>query len=119
MRSSMRSRGLAVSLLVAACFAGCGSVPDIRFVPDDAGATDGQAGGDARADARTDGGGGADASVGSCKAPSPAAATCCGSVWCLGDCNSMNCDDCAKKGCAADEICCGKTGNVLCKARCP
>ncbi|HSO34425.1 MAG TPA: hypothetical protein VLT33_17950, partial [Labilithrix sp.] len=65
-----------------------------------------------------------DSSSGVCVGASPAAgATCCGTIWCGGDCNQANCDQCAQKAttasCQAGDSCCGKTGNVLCKKQCP
>jgi hypothetical protein len=110
----MSSRRLAgfVGGLAVLVLTGCASVPDLRFVPDDAGS---------RADA-SDGAprdSGRDAS-GQCTGASPdPGAVCCGPVWCVGECAGSNCDDCALKGCASGEVCCGKSGNVLCKSRCP
>ena len=118
-------RGIPASMwLVTAWYLGCASVPDIRFVsdvpeggPDDAStAIDG---------AKTDGSVANDGSMGgdaapSCTTASPGGgATCCGDVWCIGDCSSTNCDLCANRGCQTGEVCCGKTGNVVCKTRCP
>lgn len=111
---------LTVTLAGAMGSAGCEGVPDLRFVADDA-----------RSDAPAgDGGPSTDASDGSardagaCSSPSPGAgATCCGSVWCLGQCDQVSCDQCAQKArsgvCAPGDICCGKTGTVLCKKQCP
>ena len=125
LRGAATVLGTTALLLAAACYVGCEAVPDIRFVTD------------ATADApRSDSGDGAvaDSSDGSaldaadaspsCSAPSPAAgALCCGTVWCIGDCSKTNCDDCAQKArsgvCVADDVCCGKTANVLCKRQCP
>lgn len=95
---------------------GCEAVPDIHFVSDDASS---DAGG-RDADATTDGGAdtGADAGL-RCSGSAPgAAATCCGTVWCLEDCSPANCARCEQKGCPG-ELCCGKAGNVLCKPSCP
>jgi hypothetical protein len=115
----------ASTLLVTAAYVGCASVPDIRFVGDSP--NTGDDGGDASTDGATaaDGDGGSDGAVvrdaaPACTTASPGGgATCCGTVWCIGDCSSANCDDCANRGCQTGEFCCGKTGNVLCKTRCP
>jgi hypothetical protein len=104
-----------------AAFSLLAAVPDIRFVSDATdtgpdGAPDG--GGKTDGDASTDGSS-TDAAT-SCTSPSPGGgATCCGDVWCIGDCSSTNCDQCATRGCLAGEFCCGKVGNVVCKTRCP
>lgn len=115
----MTSRALvlvAVALaVVAVCDAGCESVPEIRFVTADAAsdaAKDGAGTSDSGTDSSTP-----DAPV--CSAPPPAGGTCCGDVWCLDQCGPANCDECARKGCAPGELCCGKMGTVQCKPRCP
>jgi len=125
LRAAATVIGVTATLLSAAGFAGCEAVPDIRFVGADAG--------DARSDSPP-GDGGPDSSDGSakdgaveassCTGPSPGAgATCCAPLWCQGDCAQANCDECAQKArsglCQADEVCCGKTGNVVCKPQCP
>ena len=130
----MRSRGLrgafttfATTFFLAALVAGggCEAVPDLQFVGEETGA-------DARVDAAQEAtpgdssvdGATRDGSPGACTgAPPGAGATCCGTVWCEGDCTQPNCDACAAKaaggGCVADDVCCGKTGTVLCKKQCP
>lgn len=119
-----RARALAATAAltaVTAWYLGCAAVPDIRFVDDSA-----DSGADTGADgANADGNGSGDGSVfrdgtAACTSPSPGGgATCCGDVWCIGDCSSINCDQCASRGCQGGEVCCGKTGNVMCKTRCP
>jgi hypothetical protein len=117
------ARAIAAStLIMTASYVGCASVPEIRFVEDSADS----GGGDTIIDgARTDGAGGTDGTVvrdaaGTCTTASPGGgATCCGTVWCVGDCSSTNCDECARGGCQSDEFCCGKTGTVMCKTHCP
>lgn len=122
----MKSRWVpaATAFLATAFYLGCAAVPEIRFVDEDASAPDGGArdggpgtdGGGVVRDGAVDAG---DASL-LCTTASPgASAVCCGTVWCLDDCGPQNCDECAKKGCAAGEVCCGKTGTVVCKSRCP
>lgn len=125
LRGAATALGATATLLAAACYAGCEAVPDIRFVTADGAA-------EARSDAPTGDGGATDSSDGSardadassCTGPSPGAgATCCGTVWCEGDCAQANCDLCAQKavsgGCLPGDVCCGKTGNVVCKRQCP
>ena len=121
---TLAPRTLAATLLVTASYVGCAAVPDIRFVSDSAeGGADADAGA-ATDGAKTDGNTSNDGSVApdatpSCTTASPGGgATCCGAVWCIGDCSSANCDQCARS-CQAGEFCCGKTGTVMCKARCP
>jgi hypothetical protein len=115
-------RTLAATLLVTASYVGCAAVPDIRFVSD---AAEGGTDASTSADAATDGNASNDGSVvrdaaPTCTTASPGGgATCCGDVWCIGDCSSANCDQCASKGCQAGEFCCGKMGTVVCKTRCP
>jgi hypothetical protein len=110
--------GLLTTLIAATFSTGCESVPEIRFVAEDA-----------RADAPTgDGGGnkldgsGGDAS--GCTGPSPSGgARCCGAVWCEGQCDDSRCADCAQEAvagkCQQRDLCCAKVGNVQCKAQCP
>ena len=115
------ARAVAAStLVVAASYLGCAAVPEIRFVDDSVF----EGGGDASTDGpKTDGSG--DGAIDrdgatACTTTSPGGgATCCGTVWCVGDCSSVNCDECANRGCQSGEFCCGKTGNVMCKTRCP
>ena len=123
-RGGMTVFGLVVTLAGTVGSASCAAVPDIQFVPDDARS-------DAPGvDAAPDGAGvdgsrdGAAGDAGVCTSPSPGAgATCCGSMWCVGQCDAFNCDDCAQKArsgaCAAGDVCCGKAGNVVCKKQCP
>jgi len=107
--------GLAFSVLVLTAAPGCGSVPDIYFVDDDA-----------TTDRRLDAGGvdtSSDASAldsaTPCSAPSPrAGAVCCGTVWCVGECSAPSCSKCEQAGCATGDTCCGKPGTVLCKKQC-
>ena len=115
-----RARALVVAAVtsVALSYLGCGAVPEIRFVDDgadgaaDTGATDGPKT-DGANDGSLDG-------AGACTTASPGGgATCCGDVWCLGECSAFNCDQCAARGCQAGELCCGKPGNVVCKTHCP
>lgn len=109
--------GLALgsSVVVLTAAPGCGSVPDIYFVDDDA-TTDRRldAGGvDSSSDARA-----VDSAI-PCPAASPSAgAVCCGTVWCVGECGASSCSKCEQAGCATGETCCGKSGNVLCKKQC-
>lgn len=120
-RSRARHGAVVTSvLLVTSLYLGCASVPDIRFVSD---ATDtdadtgsgGEAGRNDANDATVSGDGDA-----ACTTASPGAgATCCGAVWCIGDCNPNNCDECAVSCSSAGEFCCGKTGTVMCKTHCP
>lgn len=105
----------ALVLVVASCWLGCESVPDIRFVEGDASAEGDAAGEGGTRDAAPDA---ADAAA-ACRSAQPAGATCCGGVWCLESCGPANCNECALAGCADGEVCCGKTGNVLCKKGCP
>ncbi|CAN5921899.1 hypothetical protein BH11MYX4_BH11MYX4_33340 [soil metagenome] len=120
-RGAITTFALAIMIAASVGYAGCEAVPDIQFVADDA-----------RADAPSEGGpgdGSVDASVrdsssDACVGASPAAgATCCGTIWCVGDCDQANCDQCAQKAttasCQAGDICCGKSGTVLCKKQCP
>jgi hypothetical protein len=128
---TLASKALAATaLIVAAPYLGCATVPDIRFVADDAGGT---AGADAATTtdgattdgAPTDGSTTADGPTAidaapACTTASPAGgAMCCGAVWCIGDCSTTNCDQCANRGCATTDFCCGKMGTVVCKTRCP
>ena len=105
--------------LVALSYVGCASVPDIRFVNDGA-ETGPDAGGDGpKSDGSKDGSSGDQDATTSCTSPSPGGgASCCGQVWCIGDCSSANCDLCASS-CQAGLFCCGKMGNVMCKPHCP
>jgi len=107
--------GFALWGLAAAGSAGCEAVPDIRFIEDDA-----------RADtSRVDGGGNdgggndgtaADSAPVTCLGASPGAgATCCGKVWCLGDCDAANCAACETSPCQSPEVCCGRSQTVSCK----
>lgn len=125
LRAAAMTIGVTATLLSAACYAGCEAVPEIRFVGADAGeasrsdSPSGEGGTDASDGSAKDG---ADAS--SCTGSSPsAAALCCAPIWCEGDCNPANCDECAVKArsgmCQAGDVCCGKTGNVVCKRQCP
>lgn len=120
-----RLRALAVALgtmtpaLGAASLAACEAVPDLHFVADDARA-DGPAadGPNGQDGGRSDGPAPIEAS---CSAPAPAAgATCCAgsSTWCVGQCDTAKCGECAAK-CGTGEVCCGKSGTVLCKSSCP
>jgi len=106
------------ALLVAASYFGCAAVPDIRFVDDTAETGPNILGDGGKIDGSKDGSSGQDATT-SCTTPSPGGgAPCCGNVWCIGECGGANCDLCAAS-CQAGEFCCGKTGNVMCKPRCP
>ncbi len=100
--------------LVALC-THCEAVPDIRFV-DDAGEHD--AAKDSATDGRTDASGTGDA--GACTGAEPAfGAVCCGTVWCVDQCDPQNCLRCEAERCQAGTVCCGKNGNVQCKDKCP
>jgi len=107
--------GTTTMALGAGSFAACAAVPDIHFVTEDARAdqvADAPNGQDSGKDAAVEGGG--------CAAPPPAAgALCCPgtSTWCVGQCDTASCGECATK-CQTGEVCCGKPGNVLCKRSC-
>ncbi len=117
----MRSRAFVIGFaLLTAAAVGCEPIPDIRFVDDDASASDGGNGdaGGARDSSVADIGTGTDTGAASpCAGPKPGpAAVCCGSVWCVEQCDPANCQACAVKGCDADEVCCGRpAANVQCK----
>jgi hypothetical protein len=116
----MSSRPLGLVFVVIACLLACESVPDLRFVTADAG--DKEPTGEAGSDAGGKDAGTSDSSKPNpavCSTPAPAGGTCCGAVWCLEECGADNCAECAQKGCAAGEVCCGKTGTVVCKPKCP
>jgi hypothetical protein len=117
--------GAAVTLLSAVCWAGCGAVPELQFVSDDASS------GDAQIEIDASDGDGADSALesaveaGACPGPSPSAtAKCCAPLWCDGDCGPANCDECSRMAasgsCGAGKICCGTpgNGNLLCKDKC-
>ena len=106
--------------LVTFAYVGCASVPDIRFVNDGAETGGPETGGDGpKTDGSKDGSSGGQDATTACTSASPGGgASCCGQVWCIGDCSSANCDLCASS-CQAGEFCCGKMGNVMCKTRCP
>lgn len=85
----------------------CEPVPDIRFVPDDAAASED---GSAPPDGGTD-------AAGCGVAPEPGG-TCCGTVWCFGPCDATKCSECAAKSCPSGEVCCATPGTVNCKPKC-
>jgi hypothetical protein len=86
----------------------CASVPDLHFVNADDAGVDGSSGTETRDGGRND----------TCSEPMPEGARCCGTVWCIGACDDSNCDECASR-CGAGGVCCGKSGNVVCKGKCP
>lgn len=128
-----RQRGLVTGCTLALAFAACAPVPDLQFVDDtdagarDAGGADGArlTDGDLDASISSDGtintptDAAVDGEAGTCPAPAPdVGSVCCGPVWCVGQCETANCNACATK-CASGTTCCGKNGTVVCKAQCP
>lgn len=125
-RAVLLTTSLVGPLLAASCVA----VPDLRFADEpldgaaqvgdgdgsaDDAAPDGPLPSDASQDALQD----ATTEAGTCALPAPAGGTCCGAVYCFDSCGPANCAACAAKGCSVGQVCCGKGGNVACKAKCP
>lgn len=101
--------GLTLAAGAAASAMGCGAVPDIRFVEDDAQADA------SRSDGTTDSAT-VDSAPGPCSSQPPVpSATCCGQVWCVGNCGGANCAACESTSCGSAEVCCGRPQGVLCK----
>lgn len=113
-------RTAAGSLLFLMVGLACESVPDIRFVADDAGGVSPDASPDATRDAGVLDGSGSQDAFTNCQGPEPEeAGVCCGRVWCVGTCDPASCTACEGKACGATEVCCAKQGGVLCKTKCP
>jgi hypothetical protein len=113
----MRATAVASGLCALFAWAACASVPDIRFVDDGTGTVETSDAGDAAATSSSSSGSNDN---GDCEGPPPASgAICCGDTWCVGQCDTTNCDRCANEGCDDGLFCCGKPNTVLCKSRCP
>lgn len=127
------------TLFVLALVVGCGSLPEITFVPDGTDAaspTDGGTGSDGSAAdgaASSDGAidtGPVDSGPPTCPNPDPAnAVTCCQQQFCSGQCPtqgnaSRTCaTDCNNRGCVSPMVCCRAGGEyrgcVAIGQRCP
>ncbi len=104
-------------LLVVGLLA-CGDVPDIRFVPDDAGkvGTTPEAGTSTPKDAGPETG----TATPTCPAQPPPGGVCCGNNGCVGDrcAEATACSECAALPCTSGQLCCARPGNIQCKDRC-
>lgn len=103
--------------ILAVCI-GCGSIPSVVFVPDDAGGATEDGGLEGGGDGALGDGTVVDSGALMCgSTPLPPGAICCaGDVACIGDCKPANLcrSDCNNAGCTGGKVCCRASGAVKC-----